>query len=285
MEFSIKQSSPDKQRSDCVVMGVFEGGKLSPSAKLLDKAAKHAISDLIARGDMSGKSATTLLLHKLPGVTAERVMLAGLGKASELNNKATVAILGAVFKSLNGTPTRDATLYFIDEDIWKDAAWIIRQAVFASSGSVYRSDSLKSKPAKAATLKNITFATLDKPSAALKHTLDQAAAIAHGMDLAKTLGDLPGNVCTPTYLAAKALSLAKAHKSIKTTVLEEKDMKKLGMGSLLSVTQGSAQARQAHHAGISRHRQETQTRRAGRQGHHLRFTAASPSSPAPRWTR
>ncbi|MGA9666598.1 MAG: leucyl aminopeptidase [Gallionella sp.] len=241
MEFSIKQSSPDKQRSDCVVVGVFEGGKLSPSAKLLDKAAKHAISDLIARGDMSGKSATTLLLHKLPGVTAERVMLAGLGKASELNNKATVAILGAVFKSLNGTPTRDATLYFIDEDIWKDAAWIIRQAVFASSGSVYRSDSLKSKPAKAATLKNITFATLDKPSAALKHTLDQAAAVAHGMDLAKTLGDLPGNVCTPTYLAAKALSLAKAHKSIKTTVLEEKDMKKLGMGSLLSVTQGSEQ--------------------------------------------
>jgi leucyl aminopeptidase len=61
------------------------------------------------------------------------------------------------------------------------------------------------------------------------------------MALAKDLGNLPGNVCTPTYLASKAQALAKAHKTIKTTVLEEKDMKKLGMGSLLSVTQGSNQ--------------------------------------------
>jgi leucyl aminopeptidase len=241
VEFSIKQSSPDKQRSNCVVVGVFEGGKLSPSAKILDKAAKHAISDLIAHGDMSGKSATTLLLHKLPGVAAERVLLVGLGKASELNNKSSVTILRAIFSSLNSTPTKNATLYLIDEDIWKDAAWIIRQAVFASTESVYRSDSLKSKPAKAATLNSITFATLEKPSSALKTTLDQASSTAHGMDLAKTLGDLPGNVCTPTYLAAKAQSLGKAHKSIKTTVLEEKDMRKLGMGSFLSVTQGSEQ--------------------------------------------
>jgi leucyl aminopeptidase len=241
VEFSIKQSSPDKQRSNCVVVGVFEGGKLSSAAQLLDKAAKHALSDLIAHGDMSGKSATTLLLHKLPGILAERVLLVGLGKAAELNNKTTVTILNAAFSALSNTPCKEATLYFIDEDIWKDPAWLIKQAVFASAGSVYRSDSLKSKPAKAAALKIITFATPNKPPAALKNALDQAAATAHGMDLAKTLGNLPGNVCTPTYLAAKAQALGKAHKSIRTTVLEEKDMRKLGMGSLLSVTQGSEQ--------------------------------------------
>ncbi len=241
MEFSIKQSSPDKQRSNCVVVGVYEGGKLSPAAQLLDKTAKHALSDLIANGDMNGKSATTLLLHKLPGIAAERVLLIGLGKAAELNNKTTVSILNATFSALNGTPCKEATLYLIDEGIWKDPAWIIKQAVFAASGSVYRSDSLKSKPGKPSTLKSISFATRDKPPAALKNVLDQAAATAHGMDLAKTLGDLPGNICTPAYLAAKAQALGKAHKSIKITVLEEKDMRKLGMGSLLSVTQGSEQ--------------------------------------------
>ncbi len=114
MEFSIKQSSPDKQRSNCVVVGIFEGGKLSPAAQLLDKAAKHALSDLIAHGDMNGKSAATLLLHKLPGVTAERVLLVGLGKASELTNKTSVDILRATFSALNSTPAKDATLYFID---------------------------------------------------------------------------------------------------------------------------------------------------------------------------
>jgi leucyl aminopeptidase len=241
VEFSIKQGNPEKLRSGCVVVGVYEGGKLSAAAQFLDKAAKHVLSDMIAFGDMSGKCASTLLLHKLPGIAAERVLLVGLGKASELNNKNSVDILRAAFSGLNGTPAKDAALYLIDEGVGRDAAWVIRQAVFAAAESVYRADSLKSKPAKAATLKSVTFATLDKPAAALKSVLDQATATARGMELAKTLGNLPGNVCTPAYLAAKAQALSKAHKTIKTTVLDEKAMQKLGMGSFLSVTQGSEQ--------------------------------------------
>ncbi|MDD2915713.1 MAG: leucyl aminopeptidase [Gallionella sp.] len=239
MEFSIKQSSPEKQRSGCVVVGVYEDGKLSPAAQLLDKAAAKQLSALIARGDISGKTASTLLLHKLPGITADRVLLVGLGKAGELNNKTSVEILRATFVALNATATKDAALYILDEGVGKDAAWIIKQAVFAAAEQAFRCDGMKSKPSKAAILKSVTFATLAKPVAALKPALDQAVATAHGMELTKTLGNLPGNICTPTYLAAKALALGKAHKSIKTTVLEEKDMQKLGMGSFLSVTRGS----------------------------------------------
>jgi leucyl aminopeptidase len=241
VEFSIKQGSPEKLKSGCVAVGVFDGGKLSKAAQVLDKAAKHAVSDLIARGDMTGKASSTLLLHKLPGVVAERVLLVGLGKASELDSKTSVEILGATFKALHATAAKDAALFITDECLGKDATWSVRQAVFAAAEQGFRADGLKSKPAKAATLKHVTFATLDKPSAALKNVLDQAAATARGMELTKTLGNLPANICTPSYLAAKALALGKAHKSIKTTVLEEKDMQKLGMGSLLSVTRGSEQ--------------------------------------------
>ncbi len=241
MEFSIKQVSPEKQRSGCVVVGIFEDGKLSAAAQALDKAAKNNLSDIIARGDMSGKASSTLLLQKIPGIAAERILLVGLGKPAELNSKTAMDILRATFSALNATPAKDAALYVIDESIGKDATFIIKQAVLAAAESSYRADSLKSKPAKPATLKNITFATLDKPSTALKSALDQAVAVSHGMKLTKDLGNLPGNICTPTYLAAKALALGKAHKSIKTTVLEEKDMQKLGMGSFLSVTRGSEQ--------------------------------------------
>ena len=241
MEFSIKQSSPEKQHSGCIVVGVYEDGKLSPAAQLLDKATEHQLSSLVARGDMSGKSASTLLLHKLPGVAAERVLLVGLGKASELNNKTSVEILRATFVALNTTAAKDAALYIIDEGVGKDASWVVKQAAFSAAEQAFRADGMKSKPSKPAALKSVTFATLGKPVAALKNALDQAAATAQGMELAKTLGNLPGNICTPTYLAAKSLALSKAHKSIKTTVLEEKDMQKLGMGSFLSVTRGSEQ--------------------------------------------
>ena len=239
MEFSIKQSSVEKLKSGCVVVGVYDGGKLSKAAQVLDKATSQQISKIIKNGDMTGKAASTLLLHKLAGIEAERVLLVGLGKASELNNKTSIDILRATFKALNDTPAKDAALFITDEGVGKDASWVIKQAVFIASEQAFRADGMKSKPSKPATLKHITFATLDKPAAELKTALDQAAAIAHGMSLTKTLGNLPGNICTPTYLATQALALAKAHKSIKTTVLEEKDMLKLGMGSFLSVTRGS----------------------------------------------
>ncbi len=241
MEFSIKQGNPDSMKSGCVVVGVFEGGKLSAAAQAIDKAAQHALSDLTKRGDMSGKAATTLLLHKLPGVAAERVLLVGLGKPAELNHKISLEILDATFKALNSTPAKDAALYITDEGVGNDAAWVIKQAVFTAAEQAFRADGMKSKPGKPATLKHITFASLNKPTAALKNVMEQTAATTRGMELTKTLGNLPGNICTPTYLAAQALALGKAHSSIKTTVLEEKDMQKLGMGSFLSVTRGSEQ--------------------------------------------
>lgn len=241
MEFSIKQGSPEKLKSGCVVVGVFEDGKLSAAAHAVDQAAKRAISALVAQGDVTGKAASTLLLHKLPGVAAARVLLVGLGKADELSPRESTDILRATFSALNNTPAKDAALYLVDEGVGKDAQWVLKQAVLMAAEQAFRADGMKSKPAKAATLKHITFATLNKPASALKNVIDQTAATARGMELTKTLGNLPGNICTPSYLAAKALALGKTHKSIKTTVLEEKDMQKLGMGSFLSVTRGSEQ--------------------------------------------
>jgi leucyl aminopeptidase len=242
VEFSIKQGSPEKQRSDCVVVGVFEGGKLSDAAQALDKAAKRYLSDVIARGDMSGKSASTLLLHDVPNILCDRVLLVGLGKAGELNSKAGLEILRAAFRAVQATSAKDVVLYCPDEVTGRDAAWVIKQAVLAASETAYRCDQLKSKHDKPAKLHKVYFGIPDsKLAAALEIILAQASAIAHGVNLAKDLGNLPGNICTPTYLAAQALALAKTHKSIKTTVLEEKDMQKLGMGSLLSVTRGSEQ--------------------------------------------
>ncbi len=240
MEFSIKQGSPEKLKSACIVVGVHDGGKLSKAAQVLDKACAHALSDVIAHGDMSGKAASTLLLHKIEGIAASRVLLVGLGKPAELDNRTRVDILRSAFKALHATASKDAALFICDDALGTESAWLLQQAVIAATEGAFRSDGLKSKPAKAATLKQITFATLDKPTATLKQAVEQAAAIAHGMELTKELGNLPSNICTPSYLAAKALALAKAHKHIKTTVLEKKDMEQLGMGSFLSVTRGSA---------------------------------------------
>ena len=69
----------------------------------------------------------------------------------------------------------------------------------------------------------------------------QSKAVAEAMDLTKYLGDLPGNICTPTYLAEQAIALSKKHASLNVKILEESDMASLGMGSFLSVSRGSRQ--------------------------------------------
>ncbi|TAN79295.1 MAG: leucyl aminopeptidase [Gallionella sp.] len=241
MEFSIKQSSPEKQRAGCVVVGVYEGGKLSAAAQLLDKAAAHHLSDLIARGDMNGKAGSTLMLHHAANIAAERVLLVGLGKAAEFSAKQFLDALRAAFAALQKTACKDAALYLADLALkGRDEAWKIKQTVLIAAESGYRFDQLKSKPADAPALRKVMLGCADKPGSTAQQALDQAIAIARGAKLTKDLGNLPGNICTPTYLADQAKAIAKHHK-LKVTVLEEKDMHKLGMHSLLSVTRGSAQ--------------------------------------------
>jgi leucyl aminopeptidase len=226
------------------MVGVFDGGKLANSAQVLDKSALHYISDIIARGDMTGKAASTLLLHQVPDVASERVLLLGLGKRNELDSRQYRDCIRAAMRALQATGAKDALLYLAEWPVkGRDSAWCISQAVLAAYESAYRFDRLKSKTDKdKKVLRKIQFGLLAaKPNAAVETALIQAVAIAQGMVLAKDLGNLPGNVCTPSYLAQQAVTLARTHKAIKTTVLEEKDMHKLGMGSLLSVTRGSAE--------------------------------------------
>ena len=250
MEFSIKQCSPEKHvgsaklKNGCVLVGVFDGGKLTDAAQILDKAAQHYISEIIARGDMTGKAASTLLLHNVPNIASERVLLLGLGKRAELDARQYIDCMRAAMRTLQASNAKDAVLYLADVPVkGRDSAWCLSQAVIAAYESQYRTDQLKSKADKSKqVLRKIQFGLInDKPTAALEAAVAQAVAIAQGMALAKNLGNLPGNICTPTYLAKQAVTLGKTHKDIKTTILDEKDMQKLGMGSLLSVTRGSAE--------------------------------------------
>ena len=242
MEFSIKLGSPEKQRSGCVVVGVFEGGKLSDAAKLLDVSARGALGKIIARGDMSGKIATTLLLHNVPNVLCERVLLVGLGEHRELSARQYIECVRAAMRALCATGAKDAVLYLTEFPLaGRDGAWCVSQVVLAAFDAAYRFDYFKSKPEKnkAPTLRIQLGIISSKKIIGQDVALKQAMAIGRGASLAKDLGNSPGNTCTPSHLAKQAMALAKLHKSLKVTVLEEGDMKKLGMGSLLSVTRGS----------------------------------------------
>ncbi len=243
MEFSIKSGSPEKQRSACVVVGVFESRKLTLPGELLDKAARGYISDLIRRGDMEGKSGTTLLLHNVPGTLCDRVLLVGLGKEKDFRDKEYTTALRTAVKTLNDTGAFDATLFLTETAVKKrSVAWRIRQAALVALDATYRFDQFKSKKDDVRRpLRKLTLAVERRNELAIaEEALTQGVAIAEGMALTRNLGNMPANVCTPTYLAEQALALAEEFK-LDCQILEPADMETLGMHSLLAVSKGSHQ--------------------------------------------
>ncbi len=243
MEFSIKSGAPQTVRSGCIVAGVFEPRKLSGPAASLDRGAKGYLTGVLRRGDMEGKPGTTLLLRDIPGIPAERVLLVGLGRQDKFREKQYREAVAAAVTALNRTGTEDAVLSLVELAVGKrDAMWKTAHAVIVARECVYRFTRMKSKSEEPPpALKRLTLPVADRgASRRAAAGLEQGLAVAHGMNLAKDLGNLPPNVCTPTYLAEQARELAK-HYRMKVTVLERADMERLGMHTLLSVAQGSAQ--------------------------------------------
>lgn len=240
MEFSIKNGNPEKQQSDCVIVGVFEGNKLTDAAKELDKASNKAISAVLKNGDFEGKSNTILVLHQLADVAAARVMLVGLGKQDEFTEK---QYRQAVRAAVKGMPkgVANASFFLAEIAIKKsDTHAKVAQLVEVALDATYIVNAIKAKKADASAFSKIAIFVAKSETDAAEAAIKQGSSIGAGVTLAKNLGNLPPNICTPTYLGEQAKSLAKQY-GFKVEVLEKAEIEKLGMGSFLGVAQGSVE--------------------------------------------
>ena len=244
MEFSIKSGSPEKQRSACIVVGVFEPRKLTGPAELIDTASKGYLSDIVRRGDMEGKAGRTLLLHNVPGLLGDRVLLVGLGREKDFREREYRDVIRAAVKTLDDTGAFDGSVYLTEVPVKKrDVAWRVRQAAIAALDTVYRFDAMKSKKEEVRRpVRKLTLMVERRNElASAERAAREGEAIGQGMALARDLGNLPGNVCTPSYLARRAQEMAK-EAGLTCEVLDRAACEALKMGSFLSVANGSREA-------------------------------------------
>jgi len=241
MDFQLKTTSITSQRSACAVVPVFEGTNSGGIATAVDKACGGLIKALRKRGDMTGQSGQQLLLPQISGIAAQQLLLVGCGKRNDMSVQTFVKLMNGVAAKLKACGASDASLFF--EELYieeRDSAWIAQQAAKILTASTYNYDAFKSKKRPAAKLKKV-FVHHDQRGdhKALKIALGMGRAVAMGMASARDLGNAPGNLCTPTYMANQAKSLARKHKALTTKIIDEKQMKEMGMGALLSVSAGS----------------------------------------------
>jgi leucyl aminopeptidase len=250
MDFSIKACDWTKGttngfltgKSDCIVIGVFESQTLSGAGLEIDAATKGLITRIVKAGDMQGKSGSTLFLHEVSNIGASRVLLVGLGKQDAFGQRAYGEAVRAAWRAILGTKIVQVTFTLAQLPVKeRSAEWAVRAAILALRTETYQFTQMKSKPEQAKrALKRVVLSVDSTDEKAAKVAAKQGEALANGTDLARDLGNLPGNVCTPTYLADTAKKLGKDWK-LKVEVLGQKQLEALKMGSLLSVTRGSAQ--------------------------------------------
>ena len=239
LELSLNRTHPAEIDSDCVVIGLFADHALDGSAAELDLRGEGRLKALIESGDVSGKAGKTTLLHGLPGVAATRVLVVGLGDRDQFDAGAFQKAADAAFAALRIGSSRRAHCCLNEFAVKsRDADWVLRQAAIRAEKATYRYTATRASAAKPTGLEMVSFAA-DESKAAI---LGEAAGIAEGVCFARELGNLPPNICNPAHVASEAIKFAAEHDGVECEVIEREEMEQLGMGSLLAVARGSANA-------------------------------------------
>jgi len=241
MKFGSKITSPETVKTGCIVVPILESSALSGTASQLNIASEKRIINIIKKGDIEGKVGQTLMLHDLPGIKAERILLVGCGKSGATTERQFRKVCASVTAELKSLKSNNAISALHEIDVAnKELTWKAAQAVQIMASVDDRKDSLKSEKEKPQQLTQITLTANNKDELKeIKDGIKQGSAVAQGVSYAKVLSDLPGNICTPTYLAEQAKTLGSANPKLKVSILEEKKMEALKMGALLSVSKGS----------------------------------------------
>ena len=240
MKYTVKTTNFANIPTDCLVLGVYIGSKFTPSATATDRASKGLLKQLYKQGDIDGTCGRSLMVPTNDLIPAKRLLIIGLGEPKTLDSEEFSNILKVVGTALQNTGSKNVAITLAEAKV-KDRSFEQRSRMIVESfsRSYYRFDTLKRKKSKTENLEKITLLAQSTTSATtVRKSVAEGQAISNGVKLACDLANLPGNICTPTYLSTQARKLQKSHK-LKVSILNEQQMKMLKMGSLLSVSRGS----------------------------------------------
>ena len=244
MDYIAKTTTVDKEAAECVIVGIFKPKCLSKSAKKLDKLYHGNISKICQRSKMDGSLGCTTALHN-PGPSKHGcIVIVGCGEQDDFTVNALRRALSAAAEEVKKSNAHDVINCLIELPVINaDIVSKVQTSVIAVEQSMYSYSKTKPTATKnISRLKKMKFlANKSVEITTIRKGQKFGKAISNSMSFAKDLGNLPGNICTPTYLAKQARTLKKGSRKLRVNVVEEAQMKKLGMHALLSVSRGSVE--------------------------------------------
>ena len=226
MDFFVTHQTADHYSGDCAVAFVFKDS-------VNESRVLQALLELNRFDSSLGDS---LMLSKVKGYKTKRVLALGLGE-SPLNEKSFLKALKSLSSAMADLKVKNVVIPRIQVDS-RDESWVqltIARVLKNASYQIEKVGAVKEKNDDVI-LEAVNIYSENNGAT----EINKGVAIANGMALTRKLGDLPSNICTPSYIAETAKSLASSYK-LECEVLEESDMEALGMNSLLSVSKGSSE--------------------------------------------
>ena len=243
MKLRVQVTHAEKSSKSSLIIGIYDGGALSPTAKILDKLSSGHLTNVIKESGFKGKLGQTLAVFPAKPNLPKMILLVGAGNSNKLGAMGFRKIALAAIRAIATTKADEATSYLCELSVNQQTlAWKVKQLAEASIEGLYRFDQFKSEKEPISTLKMLTIhIPNEQQKKTCEKALQQGQATADAISYTKNLANLPSNICTPTYLADAARQLVKQHRSLTIKVLNRPEMKKMGMGAILGVSQGSAE--------------------------------------------
>ncbi|QIQ41952.1 MAG: leucyl aminopeptidase [Buchnera aphidicola (Microlophium carnosum)] len=241
MDFFVKNCKLDKEKTDCIIVPIFDLCELSDSAFYLNQCSNNYISSLIALADIKGEIGDTLILYKVPKICSKRILLVGCGKQNKINKSRLKEIFKNAINVLKKFSVKNVIFSVSELNINNNIYWMIRTIVLAIKASLYQVIKINNENVNSINIDHITLNISQKHNLSIsKISLKHALAIDYAITSAKNLSNLPPNICNPLYLSHKAQELSKKYKNnITVEIIDIKKMKELGMNAYIAVGDGA----------------------------------------------
>lgn len=241
MEFLIKHANVSKQRVACIAVAVFDNKTQSASFNQLDKLSDGYLSQLIKQGEVSGKLGEANLIHNIPNLLSRKILFVGCGQSNLSSVSEQGKVITTLVKQLTSLNIKQIALDLFIAHPDLNTYQMTRQLVEGLLLASYHFDQYKRKKAPPVALTQLILLAPQRSSqAGMEQAIKQGSIIAKAVNATRDLANQPSNVCNATYLATQGRLLAKRYPQIKTTVIDEKQMAKLGMNAYLAVGRGSS---------------------------------------------
>lgn len=241
MNYNASTLPVKESKVDCVCLPIFDNQSLCKTGELIDTDFNNIISKSIETLGIESEIGKAFVLP-LADANFSRVLLLGFGDQKEISNDTLRKNAKALASQIKDTNIKHLSIALDKANLTKEQHVLFtKSCINEIENTQYNFDQFKTKKSPKSTLTQVDFQCENEVQEDLQATCSLAEALSKGVNTAKDLGNLPGNICTPSYLAEQAEDLAKTSKNFKVKVLEESDLEKLNMGAFLSVSKGSTE--------------------------------------------